>query len=239
MKHHVLIVDDDKDHAESIADLLQLRGYEVEVAYSGEEALELFRAHEPGVTVMDVKLPGMNGVETFFQFRKLRPEAQVIMMTGLSVDQLIARAVEGGAAGVLHKPFAMTDLLISLSQVRSGGLLLVAKHEPEFAEATAEYLNANGYRTTVAPGGQDIVGPARSGEVDCLMLAGMPLLSGLEAFLTLREEGCSLATILVSPYEHEAPEWLAAEKILIKPFDPALLVGAVKSALELRRVQAA
>src|SRR5262249_5086451 len=60
MKHHVLIVDDDKDHAESIADLLQLRGYEVEVAYSGEEALELFRAHEPDVTVMDVKLPGMN-----------------------------------------------------------------------------------------------------------------------------------------------------------------------------------
>src|SRR5262249_11812810 len=164
MKHHVLIVDDDKDHAESIADLLQLRGYEVEVAYSGEEALELFRAHEPDVTVMDVKLPGMNGVETFFQFRKLRPEAQVIMMTRLSVDQLIARAGEGGAAGVLHKPFAMTDLLISLSQVRSGGFLLVANHEPEFAEATAEYLNANGYRTTVAPGGQDIVGQARSGK---------------------------------------------------------------------------
>ena len=56
------------------------------------------------------------------------------------------------------------------------------------------------------------------------------LLSGIEAFLKLRQEGCSLATILVSPYEHEAPEWLAGEGILIKPFDPALLVGEVRKA---------
>jgi two-component system response regulator HydG len=239
MKHRILIVDDDKDHAESIADLLQLRGYEVEVAYSGEQALELFSSLEFGVTIMDIKLPGMNGVEAFFKLRKLNPGAQVIMMTGLSVDQLIARAVEGGAAGVLHKPFAMGDLLEAVSQVRPGGLLLVANDEPEFAEATADYLEGNGYRTAVAPAGEGAMTQARSGEFDCLMLDRMSLLSGIEAFLKLREEGCSFATILVSPYEHEAPEWLAAEGILIKPFDPALLVGAVKNALELRRVEAA
>jgi two-component system response regulator AdeR len=158
------------------------------------------------------------------------------MMTGLSVDQLIARAVEGGAAGVLHKPFAMVDLLNALSQARPSGLLLVANHEPAFAEATADFLNANGYRTAVAPIGQDI-GEVSSG-VDCLMLDRMPLLSGIEAYLKLREAGCSVPTILVSPYEHEVPEWLAGEQILIKPFDPALLVGAIKSALESRRVQA-
>jgi two-component system, NtrC family, response regulator HydG len=239
MKHRVLIVDDDKDHAESIADLLQLRGYEVEVAFSGEQALERFRTREPEVTVMDVKLPAMNGVETFFQFRKLRPGAQVIMMTGLSVDQLIARAVEGGAAAVLHKPFAMADLLKAFSQVRPAGLLLVANHEPQFAQATADYLNANGYRAAVAPACRPALNKAISDGIDCLMLDRMPLLAGIESFLKLREEGCSVPTILVSPYEHEAPEWLARERILIKPFDPALLVGAVKHALELRRVESA
>jgi len=239
MKHRILIVDDDKDHAESIADLLQLRGYDVEVAYSGEQALELFRTLELDVTLMDVKLPGMNGVEAFFQFRRLKPGAQVIMMTGLSVDELIARAVEGGATGVLHKPFAMADLLNALSQTRPDGLLLVASQDPEFAEATAHYLNANGYRTAMARGGWHALPKPISHEVDCLMLDRMPLLSGIEAYLRMREEGCSVSTILVSPYEHEVPEWLAAERILIKPFDPAMLVGAVKSALELRRVEAA
>jgi two-component system, NtrC family, response regulator HydG len=93
MSERVLIVDDDKDHAESIADLLQLRGFEVEVAYSGEQALQLFQKAPFDVSIMDVKLPGMNGVDAFFEFRKVRPQAQVIMMTGLSVEQLIASAV--------------------------------------------------------------------------------------------------------------------------------------------------
>jgi two-component system response regulator HydG len=73
MSERVLIVDDDKDHAESIADLLQLRGFEVEVAYSGEQALQLFRKAPFDVSIMDVKLPGMNGVDAFFEFRKVRP----------------------------------------------------------------------------------------------------------------------------------------------------------------------
>jgi two-component system response regulator HydG len=239
MTNRILIVDDDKDHAESIADLLQLRGDEVELAYSGEQALEQFSRREYGLTIMDIKLPGMDGVEAFFELRKLKPGSQVIMMIGLSVDQLIARAVEGGAAGVLHKPFAMADLLDALSQVRPGGLLLVANDQPEFVEATADYLERNGYRMAVAATAKGAMSKARSGEVDCLIIDRMPLLSGIEACLKLRQEGCSFATILVSPYEHEAPEWLAGEGILIKPFDPALLVGAVKNALEARRVEAA
>ena len=106
----ILVVDDDKDHAESIADLLNWRGYGVEAAHSGEDALELFARRPFDLTIMDVKLPGMNGVETFFQLRKMRPGAQAIMMTGLNLEQLIASAVGNGAAEILRKPFAMTDL---------------------------------------------------------------------------------------------------------------------------------
>src|SRR5260370_38527559 len=84
--------------------------------------------------------------------------------------------------------------------------------------------------------GSDI-GEVLSG-VDCRMLVRIELLSGIEAYLKLREEGCSVPTILISPYEHEVPEWLAGEQILIKPLDPALLAGASKRALEARRFQA-
>ena len=66
----ILVVDDDKDHAESIADLLNWRGYGVEAAHSGEDALELFARRPFDLTILDVKLPGINGVETFFRLRK-------------------------------------------------------------------------------------------------------------------------------------------------------------------------
>lgn len=239
MNQRILIVDDDKDHAESIADLLQLRDYDVKVAHSGEQAIELFGRFDFDVTVMDVKLPGMNGVEAFFQFRKLRPSAQVIMMTGLSVEQLIARAVEGGVVSILRKPFAMGDLIDALAQVPRG-LVLVADDDPTFAEATSDFLTANGYRTAIARNGQEAFAQVISNRVDCLLLdLCMPILSGMEVYWKLRESACSVPTIIVSAFAHEVPEWLAAEQILIKPFDPTLLIKAIKRILERCRVEAA
>jgi two-component system, NtrC family, response regulator HydG len=217
MSERVLIVDDDKDHAESIADLLQLRGFEVEVAYSGEQALQLFRKAPFDVSIMDVKLPGMNGVDAFFEFRKVRPQAQVIMMTGLSVEQLIASAVANGAAGVLHKPFAMSDLMNA-----------------------ADFLAATGYRPGLARNGEESVRAALSQGADCLILdLGIPILSGLEIHMKLRKEGCPIPKVLVSTCDPENPEQLAREQILIKPFDPVLLVDAVRTALEPGHVRAA
>jgi two-component system, NtrC family, response regulator HydG len=111
MKRRIFIVDDDRDHAESIADILAMHGHEVDMAYTGEDAVRRFAEGAFDLTLMDVKLPGMNGVEAFFAIRRHNPDAQVIMMTGFSVEQLLAQAVLSGARGVLHKPFAIPDLL--------------------------------------------------------------------------------------------------------------------------------
>jgi two-component system, NtrC family, response regulator HydG len=111
MSKRIFIIDDDRDHAESLAEVLEMRGHEVALAHSGEEAVELFKDADFDLVLLDVKLPGMNGVETFVEFRRLRPDARVMMMTGYSVEQLVAQAVEQGALGVLHKPFSPQALL--------------------------------------------------------------------------------------------------------------------------------
>jgi two-component system response regulator HydG len=242
MSPRILIVDDDKDHAESLADLLVLRGYDVEVAFSGEQALERFTETDFDVTLMDVRLPGMNGVETFFQFRKLRPGTQVIIMTGLSVEQLIARAEEGGAVGVLYKPIAVNELLDILQRAQSRGLVLVADDDPAFAESAADVLAANGYRVDIARTGQDALDKLLSTTIDCVILdLRIPLLSGIEVYLKMRESGRLVPTILVTGYsqEEEIAKWLTSEQILIKPFDPALLLEAISKALRSYRVEAA
>ena len=110
-KTHIFIVDDDEDVAESLADLLEGRGYKVDVAFSGEEAIAGFRERDYDVAFMDVRMPGLNGVESLLEIRKLKPNAKVVMMTAFSVEELLTKALEGGAAGVLHKPFEMRDFL--------------------------------------------------------------------------------------------------------------------------------
>ena len=107
----IFVVDDSRDFAESLADALESQGHTVALAYSGEEAVQRFETEDFDFTFMDVRLPGMNGVERFFAFRKMKPDAKVMMMTAHSVEHLLQQAVENGAVGVLHKPFDPTELL--------------------------------------------------------------------------------------------------------------------------------
>lgn len=236
MTRRVFIIDDDQDHAESIADILEMRGYEVEVAFSGEEGAERFREADFDLVLLDVKLPGMNGVETFFEFRRIRPDAKVLMMTGFSVEQLVAQAVENGALGVLHKPFAIEELLEALESVKPRGMVLVADDDPEFATSIEQVLRQHGYSVTIARTGQEALDSVRAKGADCLVLdLHMPVLSGLEVYLQLKAMGRSMPTILVTGFVDEQEEALSklrplTEGLLIKPFDPTALIHAIEAA---------
>ena len=181
MTARVLVIDDDRDHAESIADILSMRGHNVEAAFSGEQGVEVFRQHDFDIVFMDVKLPGMNGVETFFEFKKIRPDARVMMMTGFSLEQLITQALEHGAMGVLRKPFAIQDLLQVLEQIRPRGMVVVADDDPDFAASLEPILTQNGYRVVIASTGEEALAKAGEDGVDCLVLdLSMPLLTGID-----------------------------------------------------------
>jgi DNA-binding response OmpR family regulator len=88
----VLIVDDDNDHAESLADMVEIRGHSAAIANSGEAAIEQFRTGDFGFVLLDVRLPGINGVETFLELKHIQPDAQVMMMTAFSVEQVVSQA---------------------------------------------------------------------------------------------------------------------------------------------------
>lgn len=235
MTRRILIIDDDEDHAESIADVLELHGYEVDLAYSGEQGINLFRQGDYDMILLDVKLPGMNGVETLFEFQKIRPEAKIIMMTGYSVEQLLAQAVENGALGVLRKPFQMEELLDVLERVKPRGMVLVADDDPDFAASVVPLLRQNGYDVKVAKTGEEAFQMAAADSVDCLVLdLHMPVLSGLEVYMRLKEAGRLVPTILVTGFAEEERDAIThltplTSGLLIKPFNPADLVSAIEA----------
>jgi two-component system response regulator HydG len=229
----ILIVDDDRDLAESLADVLESRGYVVELAGSGEEGVERFRARPFDIVFTDIKLPGMSGVESFFEFRKIRPHAKVVMMTGFRVEQLVARAIENGALAVLHKPFAIPDILSVLDGVTPHGSVLVADDDADFAASIETILQAAGYRVVVAHDGADAVRLVAAGGVGCLVLdLVLPVLSGLDVYNELKLLDMLVPTIIVTGQPQAASAELStlrsvAEGCLVKPFNPASLLAAV------------
>jgi two-component system response regulator HydG len=231
MTKNILIVDDDCDHAESLADILDMRGHQVELAYTGEEALARFNQTDFDIVLMDVKLPGMNGVETFLEFRRVRSDARVMMMTGYSVEHLIREAVDNGAVGVLRKPFNAEDLLDAVENAKPRGIVLIADDDPGFIGSIVPVLTAHGYRVETASTGEEALRKMCDRHVDCLLLdIRLPVLSGLEVYLRLKQADRLVPTILVTGHigDDEAQQLrLMAHDLLIKPFDPADLLHRV------------
>jgi CheY-like chemotaxis protein len=113
----VLIVDDDADLAESLAEILLDQGCDVAIAEHGQEAVERSCAQDFDVIFMDVRMPVMNGVDSFFAIRSLKPAARIVLMTGFG-EAFVQRAIEAGAEGPLYKPFAIEEML---ALIESGG----------------------------------------------------------------------------------------------------------------------
>lgn len=119
-KAKILIVDDDPGMTETLSDILDEMGYDVAVASDGCKAIEIIREKPCDVALIDIRMPGINGVETFREVKRIRPEVGTIMMTAYSGNDLVSEALEEGAYQVICKPFEM-DRLISLLEDCCGG----------------------------------------------------------------------------------------------------------------------
>ena len=112
-KTRTLVVDDDRDFAEALADVLDLYGYPVDVVHNGEDAVETARTNHFDVILMDVALPGMDGIETLQRIRANDPDVNVLLMTGYDAHHLRDRAA---GTDILAKPLNHDDLLQRIRQ---------------------------------------------------------------------------------------------------------------------------
>ena len=112
----VLVVDDDQAACAVIAKMLSLRGYRVDVAHSGETALELVRKTAYGLALIDYRMPGMDGVELFRRIHELRPETVGVFLTGFPTIDTVFPAIGAGVERVLAKPASSTELIDVVEQ---------------------------------------------------------------------------------------------------------------------------
>jgi DNA-binding NtrC family response regulator len=112
----LLVVDDDRGTVETLKDILEAKTYRVASAYSGEAAVEMVRGDGFGAILMDIIMPGINGVDALRSIKAFAPGTNVIMMTAFTRHELVEQAKEASALAVLPKPLDMDRLLALLER---------------------------------------------------------------------------------------------------------------------------
>lgn len=140
----ILAVDDHAIFRQGIAGLLgdQEDMTLVAEAANGREAIQQFRAHRPDITLMDLQMPEMNGLDAMLAIRNEFPEAKIIVLTTYSGDVQVLRALKAGARGYLIKSLLYKELLESIRAVHAGKKSLSPEASYELAEhATDDALS--------------------------------------------------------------------------------------------------
>jgi two-component system, OmpR family, response regulator len=112
----VFIVDDEDDFRETIVKRLNARKIQAEGAASGIKALEVLKEKDFDVIVLDVKMPDMDGIETLRHIKKMKPEIEVIMLTGHASVEFGLKGMQLGAFDYVMKPAPLNELLDTIGQ---------------------------------------------------------------------------------------------------------------------------
>ena len=119
----VLVVDDEKNIREALGEFLDSEGYQVTLAENGKEGLDDFAREPFDIVFMDVKMPGIDGIEAFHYMKARRPEVKYIIITGLLDEDTFDRAISvtpGAVNAFLNKPFNPDDIRNCLNKVLAG-----------------------------------------------------------------------------------------------------------------------
>ena len=115
----VLLVDDEKEFVHTLSERLQTRSMQPAVAYDGEEALSMIATDQPDVMVLDLKMPGIDGLEVLRRVKRKHPDTEVIILTGHGSDAEEALAAQLGAFAYLRKPVDIDILTDTMKRAYS------------------------------------------------------------------------------------------------------------------------
>jgi CheY-like chemotaxis protein len=114
MARKILVVDDEPAVCHVLKDFLESRGYGVAVAYNGPEALEAYEKERPDVVLLDIRMPGMDGMEVLRRLKAFDPRASIIMVTAVHEEDIAKEALAQGAFEYITKPIHANYLEVSL-----------------------------------------------------------------------------------------------------------------------------
>ncbi len=118
MSVKVLLVDDEEQFVDVLAQRLQTRGFTVNSAFNGDEAIAFVKERDVDVVILDVQMPGRNGMETLQELKRLKPITEVIMLTGHGAVDTAIQGMKLGAYDYLMKPTDTAELVDKITKAQ-------------------------------------------------------------------------------------------------------------------------
>ena len=246
-KLHILVVDDDRRMAKTLVNIFQVKGYEVEAAHSGPEALGKVAGGRFDCVLTDIKMPEVSGVELYRAIKARQPDLTVVLMTAYSTDKLVKEGLEEGAIAALTKPLDINALLSFFSSLGRERSIVIVDDDPQFARTLGDILRARGFAVTQITDPHGVVERLDADGQTVLLDMKLNGIGGLEVLKEIREQHPRLPVVMVTGYRQEMAQAIevalkiGAYTCLYKPFqiEGLLQVVAEIRRQELRRVLAA
>jgi two-component system, NtrC family, response regulator HydG len=234
-KPTILVVDDNQDLLNTFAMILKRRGFSVQTAGDGLSAIDKFKEQDFDVTLMDIVMPQMNGVDASRKMKEINPEAPIILMTAYSDEELLQTARNEGVHQIIHKPIRIDQLIKIITAAADDQPILVVDDDADICSTLTKILETQGYDVLTAGSGEEAITMSRN--KDCQMAfidVKLPNIDGLETLLRLKEINPDLTVIMMTGFRNEVKDALdkaqeaSAITCLYKPFDPAEATELVK-----------
>jgi len=222
----ILVVDDERLICDLLQAVLSRHGHEVLTASSGRECLELFKKHRPRFTLLDLRMPEMNGIEVLKRIRAIDPQAAVMILTAWGSDALEKQARQLGIVDFLSKGLSLEVLVAAMERAiqqtalsaspaqadapagatraapaaaGDGDFILVVDDEPQIRDLLKRFLSLRGYQVQVASDGRQALTMVEQETPQLIVLdMYMPGMNGVEVLRQLRERKFTGGVILLT-----------------------------------------
>jgi DNA-binding NtrC family response regulator len=233
MKGTILVVDDDRQMVKTLSAVLKLHGWTPFEAYNGQEAIEAVGSRPFTAVLMDVMMPGINGVDAFSEIRRARPGTPVILMTAYAAHDLLQRAESEGVLTILPKPISWPTLMGLLDRTRPDPRsVLLVDDDPDFLRTLGDTLIAHGahvLRAQSLPEALRYLDDPTSVPAVVILDLRLEGVSPADAAVAIKELGPATILILCTGYPQLLDQTMAALPSdwiyagLTKPFAPERL----------------
>lgn len=238
----VLIADDEKIIRDFFARLLGLQGYEVTAAKDGYEAIKEVKKRTFNIIFLDVKMPGLDGLATFREIRKIDKDVPVVMITGFAVEEILKQAEKEGAYGSIRKPFEIGELKTVIERAvdnKRGGVLnvLVVDDEKAVLDFFTQVLKGKNHKLKIVKNGTEAIEAVSNQPFDIVFLdIVLPGISGLSTYRAIKESSPETEIVMMTGYRDEKLEEieealkLGAKGCLYKPFEIEEIIKKLEEA---------
>jgi two-component system response regulator HydG len=227
----ILVVDDEVDTCHNLSDILTDLGYRVDIAHDGPSALELVRRNNYDIALLDLKMPGMDGLTLYRAIKKLRAGTVAIIVTAYTSKGTAEAALSAGAWQVLPKPVDFPKLLRLVDEALEQPLIMVVDDDHDLCASLWDLLRERGYRVCLAHDERDAAQHLQDASFRVVLIdMKLPDADGATVFRLVRAADPRARTVLITGNRPEMDQVIqkvmeeGADAVCYKPFDiPSLL----------------